>query len=309
MGSFSLWRNGGYLTKGARNYEALSHGDFFNTLSLQNGCTLNGNSCSGTAIFNSQEPATIARERSSETPLMAYVMLKADGQWDDAPTVSNPVDNIKTYRRHFVWIDPYVVVLDRVRAYSAIDITWRLRALNEPTISGSTISQLSDNNLSRLLTRIIEPSGVTISKVDETTLWSSIEDWVVNASERHWQSQVSFNPTDTLNILVVMQMGGANLTAFDTLESISDINNSGVRIGSKVVCFNSAEELRSSVSYTINSASSPMQHLVGDLTPGSYELQINGITVKSINVTDSDNSAWFESKSMGTVTILLRKRP
>ncbi len=170
MGSFSLWRNGGYLTKGARNYEALSHGDFFNTLSLQNGCSLNGVSCSGTAIFNSQEAATIPRFRSSTTPLMVYGMLKADGQWDDAPTVSNPIDNVKTYRRHFIWIDPYVVVFDRVRANSSIDITWRLRALKEPTISGNKILQKSSNNLSHLVTYIVEPSNVTIKKVNEKSL-------------------------------------------------------------------------------------------------------------------------------------------
>ena len=297
MGSFSLWRNGGYLTKGARNYEALTHGDFFNTLSLEN-------TNNDTAIFNSQKAATIPRHRTSEAPLMAYGMLQADGQWDDAST-----DNIETYRRHFVWMNPYVVVLDRVRAYSAIDITWRLRALHEPTLSGTTISQPSDNNSSRLLTRIIEPAaGVTLTKVDEATLWSGIPNWVVNASERHWQTQASFS-TDTLNILAVMQMGDASLSTLDTLESLSDANNSGVRIGDRVVCFNHAEGLRSDVSYTLHGATAPMRHLVGDLIPGAYRLRIDGVTVETLTVTDEDNTAWFETTATGTITVSLGKTP
>ncbi len=308
MGGFSLWRDGGYLTQGARNYEALSHGDFFNTLSLENGCTLNGTPCSGTAIFDSQEAATISRHRTSESPLMAYGMLQADGQWDDAPTVSNPVDTIDTYRRHFVWMDPYVVVLDRVRAHGAIDITWRLRALHEPTLSGTTISQLSDNNHSRLLTRLIEPAGVTLTKADEHRLWSGIPDWVVDPSERHWQTQASFT-TDTLNILAVMQMGDAGLGTLDTLESLSDANNSGVRIGDRVVCFNHAEGLRSDMSYTLHHATNPMRHLVGDLTPGAYRLRINGVTTATLTVADKDNTAWFETTATGTITVSLSKTP
>ena len=305
MGSFSLWRSGGYLTKGARNYEALSHGDFFNTLSLQNGCSLNGVSCSGTAIFNSQEAATIHRYRSSTTPLMVYGMLKADGQWDDAPTVSNPVDNIKTYRRHFVWIDPYVIVFDRVRANSSIDITWRLRALKEPTISGNKIVQKSSNNLSQLVTYIVEPSNVNITKIDEKNLWSSIQDWVVNASERHWQSQIDFKSTKSINILAAMQMGDTNLSSIAKLDNLSDSNSSSVRVGNYVVSFNKEESLRSSITYTLNSATDLMYHLITDLTPGIYELKINGTKVKDIIVKNSDNTAWFKTNTAGKVTVLL----
>ena len=310
MGSFSLWRDGGYLTKGARNYESLSHGDFFNTLSLQNGCTLNSTPCIGTAIFNSQEAATISRHRTCETPLMVYGMLQADGQWDDAPTVSNPVDNIETYRRHFVWMDPYVIVLDRVRAYSAIDITWRLRALREPTLNGTTISQLSENKRSRLLTRILEPAaGVTLTKLDENaSLWSKLDDWVINHAERHWQTRASFT-TDTLNILAVMQMGDASLSTFDTIENLSDANNSGVRIGNQAVCFNHAEALRTTVTYTIHHAVASMRHLIGDLMPGAYRLTINGTPTQTLTVADQDNTAWFETNATGTLTISLNNIP
>ncbi len=308
MGSFSLWRDGSYLTKGARNYESLSHGDFFNTLSLENGCSYNGESCSGTAVFDSQEAAAITRRRLSESPLLAYGMLQADGQWDDAPTVSNPVDNIRTYRRHFVWMDPYVVVFDRVRARKAVDITWRLRALDEPTLSGNTITQLSGNGRSRLLTRLIEPTDAALSKVDEKVLWSGVDDWVVNASERRWQTQAAFH-TDTLNIFAVMQMGEASLSTFDTLESLSDTRNSGVRIGKRVVCFNRDEGLRSAVDYTVHQAVSPMWHLIGDLVPGAYRLRINGAKADILTVTDKDNTAWFETTTKGTVTIELHKVP
>jgi len=305
MGSFALWHNGSYLTKGARNYESLSHGDFYNTLSLQNNCTYNGNSCSGTAIFDSQEAATITRHRTSDSPLLAYAMLKADGQWDDNPTTtSNPVDNINTYRRHFVWMGKYAVIFDRIRANSAIDITYRLRALQKPTINGATVSQLSQNQNSRLLQRTLEPAGVTIEKVDESSKWSGIPDWVVNSSERHWQSTIDFT-TDTLNIFNVIQIGDANMSQFDTLESLCDSNNSGVRIGNRVVVFNKSEELRSRTTYTIHNATNKMHHLIGDLIAGSYHLKIDGSYVKTVTVNESDNTAWFETSKIGDITISL----
>ena len=310
MGSFALWRNGSYLTKGARNYESLSHGDFFNTLSLENGCTLNGSPCSGTPIFDSQAAATIARHHTSDAPLLAYGMLQADGQWDDNPaTSSNPVDNIKTYRRHFVWMDRYVVVFDRIRANSAINITYRLRALQEPVITGTTVSQLSENNQSRLLQRTLEPTGVNIQKIDETSQWSSIATWVVNASERHWQSVINFNPTDTLNILNVMQIGDANMSRFDTLESLCDTNNSGVRIGSHIVLFNHAEKLRDYTAYTVHNAAATMHHFIGDLIPAIYSVKINGNPIGNITVTSHDNTASFITTRQGDISVSLSKIP
>jgi len=308
MGSFALWHNGSYLTKGARNYESLSHGDFFNTLSLENGCVYNGESCSGTAIFDSQEAATISRYRISDKPLLAYGMLKADGQWDDNPlTTTNAVDNINTYRRHFVWVGRYAIVFDRIRANLPINIIYRLRALQEPDINGDTISQLSENKNSRLLHRTIEPTGINIKKIDETSQWSGISEWVINNSERHWQSIIEFNESENLNILNVMQIGDSNMSQFDTLESLCDNNNSGVRIGNWVVLFNKSENLQNKITYSIHNVNSLMYHLIADLTPGIYSLTINGDYIKDVTVKDNDNTAWFSTEIKGDMNISLTK--
>ena len=85
-GHFALWRGGDYLTRGARSYDSLAHGDFFNTLSIENTCSVNGESCAGTARFNSEKKASISRHRQQDgSPLFAYAMLEADGQWNDPP--------------------------------------------------------------------------------------------------------------------------------------------------------------------------------------------------------------------------------
>ena len=182
--------------------------------------------------------------------------------------------------------------------------------MNEPTIyADNTISQSSQNGQSRLLARIIEPSGIDIAKIDETVLWSKIEDWVVDPSERHWQSQVHFTPTDKLDILTLIQMGDANLTTFDPIERIDDANNSGVRIGSFVACFNREESLRDSVSYTLHDAPASLRHFVADLVPGNYRLFVNGTSLQTLQVTKGDNSAWFETHTSGTLSIALNSIP
>jgi hypothetical protein len=308
MGSFSLWRQGGYLTKGARNYESLSHGDFYNTLSLENGCTLNGTPCSGTAIFDSQAAATISRHRTSDSPLLAYSMLQADGQWDDRNTTTSPTDNIDTYRRHFVWFGQYSVVFDRVRAHQSIDIRWRLRALVEPTLNGTTIRQSNPANSARLLSRILEPGSVTLTKRDESSLWSGIPTWVVDSTERHYQT--TFDTTaKSLNILHVMQIGDNTLSTFDTLEHLTGNDNSGVRIGDRVACFHTAEGLRTAATYTVHSAAAHTWHLVTDLVTGTYRLNLNGTYNRTLTVTDTDQAAWFETNTTGDITVSLTQTP
>jgi hypothetical protein len=309
MGSFSLWSKGGYLTKGARNYESLSHGDFYNTLSLENGCTLNGTPCSGTAIFDSQKAASLARHRTSDTPLLAYSMLQADGQWDDRDTITNPIDNIDTYRRHFVWFGRYGVVFDRIRAHRPINIRWRLRALTQPTLSSNaTIRQANPAGTAHLLSRILEPANIALALQDETTLWSSIPTWVVDSSERHYQT--TFDTTaKSLNILHIMQIGDNTLSTFDTLEHLTSNANSGVHIGNRVACFYAKEGLRTAATYTLHSTTAHTWHLVTDLKAGIYRLYLNGNYDRTLTVTDTDHTAWFETNTTGDITVSLTRTP
>lgn len=311
-GSFSLWYKEGFLTKGARTYEALSHGDFFNTLSIENGCSTNGVSCSGTAIFDSAQPATIAWHREgNETLFFAYGMLDADGQWNDRDDVYEAVQNVKTYRRHFFWTPRYIVLFDRLRTHKPLAVRYRLRALSEPRISGDTVSQTTEIGNYRLLHKTLAPAGVTVRKADEKALWKGVEEWIIDTSERHWQSYIDFNDTQSLNLLNVMQAGESTMSAFDTLERIDDVNSSGARIGDWVVLFAAEETLRSRVSYTVQALSGPVRHLVCDLEPGTYSVTFNGAELGSFAVSESDHTLLFETPAglSGTNRVFVTRTP
>ena len=308
-GHFSLWRENDYLTKGARSYESMMNGDFFNTLSIENACSVNGNSCSGTAIFDSEQRASISRHREGDGSLLfAYGMLEADGQWNDNPEEYQPVSNVESYRRHFFWADPYVVVFDRLRTKTPGWAKYRLRAMAEPSVDGDTVSQLSANGEHKLLQRTLEPSGATIRKIDESVLWSDLDDWIVNASERSWQSVIDIPAADSANILNVMQAGPSSMSGFDTLEHLTGDGNAGVRIGHWVVLFASEENLRTEVHYDVAESVSGMRHLVADLEAGQYQVSADGQTLSAATVKDGDNTALFqlENQSVQPISVSLR---
>ncbi len=301
-GHFTLWRDNEYLTKGARSYESGAHGDFFNTLSIENSCYYDPHSCSGTALFLSEKAASISRHREQGgNPLFAYAMLEADGQWNDHPSEYQPVANVKTYRRHFFWSNEYAVVFDRLRTEIPLSTKYRLRALTEPSINGTIVSQLSQNGQHKLLQRTLEPSGITITKIDESLEWGHLADWVINSSERKWQSVLNLPASTYVNILNVIQTGPASLNTFDSLEHLSDTSSSGVRIGDWVVCFSKEEVLRTSVNYSVKESQSGMWHLITDLAPGYYNINAGTDKLKTIEVTGSDNTALFRTFSKASV--------
>ena len=309
QGHFSIWRGDGYLTKGARNYEALSHGDFFNVLSIENGCTLNGVSCSGTAIFDSEKPAKVTRHwEENNEPLLAYAMLNADGQWNDPDTEYNPIKNVKTYRRHFVWMGNYTVIFDRLRAKQPIWSKYRLRALTEPIIAGDTVFQLSENGKYKLIQRTLEPKNIAIIKVNEKNLWSNLDDWIVNSDERRWQSVVNIPVSDSVNILNVIQTGTSAMEDMDMTEYIKTDKYSGVHIGNLVACFSSSETLNNHIKYTIHNPSNNMYHLIADFKTGFYDIWQNGSKLDSVQVKEGNNTIFFKSNSVsGDLNIEIKK--
>ncbi len=297
-GHFSLWRDNTYLTRGARSYDAISHGEFFNTLSIENGCTVNGNPCPGTAIFNSEKPASISRHRKQEAaPLFAYAMMEADGQWNDPPTAYQPLANVASYRRHFFWAGDHAVVMDRLRTEEPGWSRYRLRAETEPVVTGATVSQLSADGKQRLIQRTLEPSGAAPEKIDESMLWNGVADWIVNASERNWQTVIELPVSTSTNVLNVIQMGPASMAAMDTVEHLSGNGRTGARIGDWVVTFAGEESLMDGATYTVGSGGEPLHHLVADLTPGYYDILENGEAAGSVLVLESDNTALFQSNS------------
>lgn len=295
-GSFVLWRGDDYLTKGARSYDSMTHGDFFNTLSIENRCMVNEFDCSGTANFNAEKGAQMTRVRTQEGSLpFVYSMIEADGQWNENPDEWEPVMNVKSYRRHFFWSDDYVVVFDRLRGNKPVWSKYRLRAMSEPLINGDTVTQLSANGKHKLMQRTLEPSDVTIHKLDESILWQNEEDWVVPLEERKWQSVIEFSSSESQNILNVLQMGPASMTSFDTLEHIDTTENSGTRIGNWVVLFAQEESLLKSVSYSVSNSTAGMWHLIADMSPGEYEIRVKNQSAGMVTVKDQDNTALFET--------------
>jgi hypothetical protein len=301
-GHFSLYKGDSYLTKAARNYEALSHGDFFNTLSIENGCTLNGVSCSGTAIFDANKSAQITRhlEHNNGT-LFSYAMLNADGQWNDNSLVYDPVVNVQTYRRHFFWTPDYAIVYDRVRTKVPLEIRYRLRAMTEPTLNKDTVIQYSLNHKYKLMQKTLEPENITLHELNESEAWSNIDDWIIDPSERHYQSYIDFNQTDSVNILNVIQMGDATMQNFDTIEHINNNSSHGVRIGDWVVTFAADENLRTNVEYTIQQKDA-LHHLVCDMEEGSYKLSVNSNFKERLTVDAVSHSAYFELNSTNKAT-------
>ena len=298
-GHFALWRENSYLTRGVRTYDALGHGDFFNTLSIENRCSVNGQSCSGTAIFNSEEKASIARHRTSEgSPLFVYAMLQADGQWNDSPSEYQAWTNVTTYRRHFFWAGDCALVFDRLRTKNPGWAKYRLRALTEPSILGNTVSQLSPDGRNRLLQQTLEPAGVTITKVDESVEWSGLPDWIVDTSERKWQSVIEIAPATRINILNALKMGPASMTDFEHLEYLGSADNTGARIENWVVCFSPEETLRREVSYSIHNSEAGMWHLVADLKPGAYRILAGNQTIQNVYVNEGDNTALFQTSDI-----------
>ena len=301
-GHFVLWRGGEYLTKGARNYDAVGHGEFFNGLSIENGCHVAGRDCSGTAVRNPEAPASISRHHIQLTePRFAYAMLEADGQWNDDPEEWHASMRVETYRRHFFWSGDYVVVFDRLRTRDAGTTRYRLRAMTPPSVEGATVTQYSGSGLQKLLHRTLEPEGSTPRVVDESVAWADVPDWKVHPSERRWQTVIDLPVSDRINMLNVMQMGPASMTGFDPLEHIQTGTWSGVRIGDWVVLFSAEEQLASTASYRVADAPAGLHHLVADLVPGSYRVRVNGIDLPPVTVSDGDNSAHFTTESNGPV--------
>lgn len=295
-GSFSLWRGNDYLTRGARTYDGLKHGEFFNSLSIENGCV----SCSGTAIRNAEAPAKLSRHRVT-TSGYTYAMLNADGQWNEDPVGYQPNMPVDTYRRHFFWAGDYAVVFDRLRTHYNNGSKYRLRALTQPSVNGNTISQLSENGQHKLLSRTLEPASVSIQVVNEHDLWQGLPGWVIDPVEHRWQSVIDLPFTDSVNVLNVMQMGDASLSSFDTLEHIQNTEQSGVRIGDRVVMFSAEEVLLDHVLYTVHNPSAGLKHLVADLSPGTYQVKLNGnVAGQPLTVQQNDNTGYFTSDEVSS---------
>jgi len=306
QGHFSLWKGDGYLTKGARTYEGLLHGDFFNSLSIQNNCSYNSESCLGTSVFNCEKTAKITRHSiNEESPVFAYSMLEADGQWNDSPSEWNAFSNVKTYRRHFFWYNNYVVIFDRVRTNNSGWVKYRLRALTEPIIDNNLkiISQLSKNGKYKLIHKTLEPSNVNLEKINEKNKWIDIPDWVIDYSERKWQTVFKLSGKTSYNILNIIQMRDSTLKSFDVMEHIRGNNNSGVLLGNIIVIFNSKEELREECSYNINTPYEKRTHLIADLKPGTYTVSLNGSKISTIIVNTDNNTLFFQNAKIGNFNI------
>ncbi len=276
QGHFSLWYGDGYLTKAARNYESLLHGDFFNTLSIQNDCSYNGIDCSGTSIFDSKKTATIDKVLYGKQPLFAYCRLNADGQWNDNPEKYDAFEEINSYKRYLFWSGKYVVIFDRVTTKKPLNIRYRLRSLTKPHIDGDTVSQFGKSGNYKLIQKTLEPVDVKIKLLDESEEWRDIEDWVVDPSERRWQSVFDINATKNAKILNVIKMGDSSLNNFDEIYRIDDGKSCGTKVDNWLVILSCKESLRDRVDIKFKSSIKDLNFLIADLKEGEYDIKING---------------------------------
>lgn len=292
VGHFMLWRDDDFLTKGCRNYAYHDSGPFFNIMSIENG-TDNGTP----RMAGFDRKAGIERRRINLTqPQFAYAMMQGDDQWDQDPYEWQPVDRVDSYRRHFFKSGDYIVIFDRVRTADSGWAKYRLRAMTEPVLNGTTIAQLSANGQHKLLHRTLEPAGCSFTLINETVAWNGIyEDWEVYPEERKWQYLIQPPDGDRVNMLSVMQMGTSGMADFDTMEHIDNSQISGVRLGQWVIVFADEEFLMNFADYTIQNGSGFLNHYVADLQAGNYFLSVNGQTMGGVTVNTDDNTAYFTS--------------
>ena len=293
-GHFILWRQGEFLTKDARVYigSPFRAGEFFSNLSIQNA------SPNGTAAWGDRAaPASIDRFLiGPPSAPFAYAMMQADEQWDQHPDVWEALNRVTTYRRHFLWAGDYVVAFDRLRTVDAGWSKYRLRTLTEPQINGMDFTAASPGGAQRLLHRTLEPAGATLSVLNETTAWNGVyEDWEVPLDERKWQVEIQPPDADSVNYLNIIQMGPSTMTDLDTTEHITGGGNSGARIGSWCAVFASEETTRTLATYTVTNPTESMDHLVGDMAPGSYNLKVDDQAAGQVTVTAAAEAAKFKT--------------
>ncbi|MCC7478722.1 hypothetical protein IT575_09735 [bacterium] len=304
QGHFSLIRGGEYLTRDAPGYKEFSIGaQTYNTLTTENATV--GGYCHNS---NFDLPTQMERRLGSESPLFAYAMLDAAGQRREDPAWWESDQRVQKAQRHFFWAGDYAVVFDRVRRTDVGWAKYRLRAMTAPSLDGDTISQSSADGSQRLLHRTLEPADCEFSVLDETALFSGVENWQIDSSYRHWQTVIQPQAGASLNMLNVIQMGPASLDSFDAnLEHITGNGNSGVLIGPWCVVYSGGIDLRSSVSFSVAAAQAGGHFLVGDLEPGSYTLSISGEAEQQVEVTEESSCALFSCLDGGSLSISLSK--
>jgi hypothetical protein len=306
VGGFTLFRNDDYLTRSATGYYDFEDAGLANnSLSIPNG------SVYGSPLLRTRSgvPSSMVRHRENNAaPIFAYAMIQGDGQWNHAGYMTNPAVQapVKSYRRHFFWAGDYVVVFDRLRTVAPLAATYKLRALTQPVVNGTVVAQMSENGNQKLLHKTLQPAGLVVHLLDENTLLASFASYQIQPTERRWQTRVVTPPGDSVNILSVMQMGPSTMADFDTLGQISDAGNAGVRIGDWVVDYASAEQMRSSVDYTVSNSVPGMHHLVADLAVGSYDVFVNSVKSASAVVGANDNTGYFVTPNAGSLAVSIR---
>lgn len=308
LGNLTLFHRGEYLTRTATGYrDFMDHAFVHNVPSIANGRD------HGSPYFDCgrEVRGRIDRRREGNaSPVFAYAMLQADCQWNagdhDWPYPGQPgsdgIRPVETYRRHFFWSGDHAVVFDRVRFKHPTAFAYRLRGLNTeaPTVQDRTVSQLGELGNARLLHRTLLPENCVFTLKSEAQMWgpggeNPLAAYQVFNSERKWQVLITPPPAGRLNLLHVLQMGPASLSGFDTLQTLQDAENTGVRIGPWSTVFSAEEALRTRVAYTIQDATLPLHHLAGDLVPGTYQVLTAGARIGAGHAGFNDNTLFFET--------------
>jgi len=294
-GHFNIWRNGEYLSRLVRHYDFFYYiggkaqildGEASNVLLIKSDFEEDEdtNAAGSAELFESSGEPSISRYKISEAPL--YYFAEADlGEsynriYDEWGGNSDRVD---FYKRCFVHIAPdYFFVYDKVFTSDPGWVKFVLHSHTEPSISGNTITQISESGTQKLFQKTLFPSTVTINKVDESILWSvanGMEDWMINDEEKGWHTEVMPQVATEVRMLHLLEAADIAASGLSDHSLIDVAKALGAQIENWVVLFAKDTIPMDTIVFDVtNHASGIIESLVCNVKPISvFDVLVNDV--------------------------------
>ncbi len=208
-----------------------------------------------------------------------------------AYTFDHPVNS---YKRHFAWISPdLVVIYDRVMLNSSRATAYRFRAVGAtaPTVTqaqGLVRSTSDGAGNYQMLTRVMIPSATAFNfqVVNENSWSTQVENWMVPLEERHFQVTANRSTAALAHTWMVLHHISGAAASQTTLNSATTFTGTGggvtwdgVFVLNNVFLFAQTETLGNAISYALaNTGGATLFHLIADMQPGCYQITVDGTT-------------------------------